>query len=160
MLRGPKHEQQGLYEFTRHKLGASNIEQDELAIAKDFGFIVIFAMSAPRIKYDAFPHGGEHEFEEDTIKHLNGVIEKVSGKYVRPCQHWLALRPRILELLDSTVKSLGGDAGQVCFCGMSIGGKGVLELAAALPVRFSAVVAACGYFGERERGRCDSSNAA
>jgi len=158
VLAGPRPEHKALY-----ALAASHgvpIEKEEQAIAKDFGFIVILAMATPRVLYDdwtigkeKFEKGMEHysgdkvNFEE--VTHLTGHVEKTNfGTFVPGQHHWECFRPRVFELLDMTLANLGGDASRVYLCGMSAGGKGVLEFAVHAPERFAAVVAACAYYGK------------
>mmetsp|Transcript_76164 Transcript_76164/g.236597 ORF Transcript_76164/g.236597 Transcript_76164/m.236597 type:complete len:271 (-) Transcript_76164:36-848(-) len=121
-------------------------DEEERALFQDsFDFIIVFPMAFPRIKDD---ENGTVEVRK-AFKHPNGRIEVCDGFYLTPCQHWKALRPRVLTLLDWTLANLHGDRSRVYLTGLSIGGKGVLELAWAERKRFAAVVPVCGYLGER-----------
>ena len=51
---------------------------------------------------------------------------------------------RALTILDASVEEFGGDPERVSAVGLSMGGYGVLRIAAERPGRFAAVVAVCG----------------
>ena len=148
-------QQKALYEWAAER-GVTTLEQDEKGIAQDFPFIVLFPMATPFIKAEDFTPTREKNYptmeQAEDVEHtgLTGHKFKIAkGSYVQAEDHWEALRPRIMELLDRTVEDFGGDATRVYSLGLSVGGKGAVELAAALPERFAAVAACCGFFGRR-----------
>lgn len=62
-----------------------------------------------------------------------------------PSGHWWSrLVPELLDLLDAVQERLPIDPERVCLTGLSMGGEGVWELAAAAPERFAALAPVCG----------------
>jgi len=120
---------------------ARPIELEEPSQWEEFEYIVLIPIASPRIKYDESLPNIDHSKKRrmhETIDHGDGYVEHLDGVYLEPCQHWPALRPRLLSLVDHALACLCGDTSRVYTSGMS---ACALKLAAAESTRFTAYVA-------------------
>lgn len=126
-------------------------EEGQIFQQEKFPFIVLMPMMFPRIRDDLH---GTMQFEASTNTNPfnkyteTGLATKDTGAcYVQAEHTWPLLRPRIVQLVEHAIRHLSGDPKRVTVMGLSQGGRGAMELAAARPDLFAGCVSACGMFG-------------